>query len=224
MLTSRDLAHLQSDFVTAEFFHQIEAEIDRSVDAAAAEDPAVFRHELFGPPENLGIALAQYLGHRPVGGRLPAVEQSAFRKERNTRADACNVGAARMPLAQPGQKGGVSCNPVLHVQAGSRKNDDIGPLDVMDRALRRQAQGAEAHHAGSVNRGDPHPETRLRRVAMEQDSRARPPNERLRSARSPSTRNRLPKARLLRPARDHCVSRPGRSDCLGRVDVPIWHF
>ena len=81
-----------------------------------------------------------------MGGRLPAVEQSAFGKERDTRADARNVGAAGMPLAQPGQQGGVACDPLLHVPAGSRENDDVGLLDVADRALRRQAQRAEARH------------------------------------------------------------------------------
>ena len=59
------LGALKGDFVTAEFLHEIEAQIDRGVDAAAAEKPAVFRHKLFGLPPDLRIALCEICRRRP---------------------------------------------------------------------------------------------------------------------------------------------------------------
>ena len=104
MLNKQRLGALQRDFVAAKFLHQIQAEIDRGIDAAAAEKPAVLRHELLGPPVHLGIALTQYVGDAPMGGRLPAVEQSAFSEKRNAGADACNVSAPVVPLLSQGSR------------------------------------------------------------------------------------------------------------------------
>ena len=160
------LGDLQRDLVAAELLHQIETDIDRGINATAAEQPAVLRHELIGAPANLGIALAQYVGHAPVSGRLAAVEQPAFREERNTRANADDIGAAGMPLAQPRQQGWCFCNPVHYVPAGRRQNDDISALDVMDAEFRRQAERAEAGDAAPIDRGGAHAEARLRSLAM----------------------------------------------------------
>jgi hypothetical protein len=44
---SRDFAHFRAIFVSAELLHQIQTEIDQSINAAAAEHAVIFRHELF---------------------------------------------------------------------------------------------------------------------------------------------------------------------------------
>ena len=69
--------------MTAKFLHQVQAEIDRGVHAAAAKDASIFGDELFGPPQDLRMALAQNFGHCPVRCRLPAVEEAAFREKRD---------------------------------------------------------------------------------------------------------------------------------------------
>jgi hypothetical protein len=53
------LGALHRDFLAAELLDQIKAEIDRAVDATAADQAIVLRYKLFGSPANLGIALSQ---------------------------------------------------------------------------------------------------------------------------------------------------------------------
>ena len=97
------------------------------------------------------------------------------------------------------------------------------------RAFRRQADGAQAVHAAPVDRGDPHPETRLLRSRREASSRASRRNERPRSVRSRSTHNRLPEGRPLRraPCRRLCrrialgAARPARLRTLGFLAMSI---
>jgi hypothetical protein len=69
--------------VAAEFLHQIEAEVDRGVDAAAAQQPAVLGDELLGLPEHFRIVRAEDVGHAPMRRRTPAVEQSGLGQERD---------------------------------------------------------------------------------------------------------------------------------------------
>jgi hypothetical protein len=59
-----------------------------------------------------------------------------------------------MPFAQPGEQRGVSGDAILHVPAGRRQNDDVGPPDVADREFRPQAKRAEApkRRNGSLSR------------------------------------------------------------------------
>src|SRR5262249_11167419 len=131
------------------------------------EDPPVFRHELFGLPTNLGIAIAQYFGDAPMRGRPLAVENAAFRKKRNARTDTGDVSPARMPFAQPGQERGIFCDPVLHIPTGCRDNDDVGVLDVIYSAVRNKARSYDGAHAAPVNRGSPYSEARLYRFTMQ---------------------------------------------------------
>src|SRR5262249_42817732 len=153
--------------MAAELLHQIQAYIDRSVNAATAEQVAVFRHELFGPPANLGIAPAQYFGHPPMRGRLTAIQKAAFCQESDARADARNGGPPRVPLTQPRQEEGCLCELVEPPPTLRKQNNDVGPLDIVDRALRHKTQIAEAGHLAPINRGDLHSESRLLSLAME---------------------------------------------------------
>src|SRR5690348_18457089 len=69
---------LQRNLVAAEFLDEVEAEIDRSVDAAAAEHLPILGDEVLGPPEDFWIAPPENVGDAPMGGRLLAVEQPGF--------------------------------------------------------------------------------------------------------------------------------------------------
>ena len=117
----------------------MQAQIDRRVDTAAAEQPTVLRNKVFRPPHDIGIALSKVLGQRPMRRRLPAVEQSGFGEERDASADACNIRASGMHLAQPGQKVRVLCDLILHIPAGRGQNDDVAALDVVDCKFRNEA-------------------------------------------------------------------------------------
>ena len=185
------LRALQRDLVAAEFFDQIQAEVDRGIDAAAAEEPAVFGHELVGLPEHLRIALPQNVGDGPVRGRLPAVEQAALGEEATPRADARHVGAARVPLPQPGQQRRVPRDPSSTSRPDAGEDDDVGLLDVVDRAVRRQA---ERQRLVTLRPSIEAARTRKRGCVLRRgaSSRARRRSGRLRAVRSPSRQSRLP--------------------------------
>ena len=94
------------------------------------------------------------IGDRPMRRRLPAVEQAAFGEKGDTGADAGDVGAARVPSAQPGQQVGVPGDALLDVEAGGRNDDDVGLPDIADGKLRRDLQAAEGGDGAAVERGD----------------------------------------------------------------------
>src|SRR5262245_487935 len=96
---------------------QIQAQIYRGIDSAAAEQPPVFGDELLRLPANLRIAFAKYFGDAPMGSCSPPIENSAFGKECNAAAHARDEGSSRMPFAQPRQQRGILCDPVHDVPA-----------------------------------------------------------------------------------------------------------
>ena len=72
-----------------------------------------------------------------------------------------------MPLAKPGQERRIARDPLLHVQAGGRQDDDVGALDVVS-SIGPHPQGAQAGHASSVDRSDAHTEARVLSFAVQQ--------------------------------------------------------
>ena len=112
--------------MTAEFFDQIETEVDRGVDPATAEKTAVFRDKLLGLPTNLGVALAQNIGEAPVGSCPLAVEHPAFSKECDAGTDARDIGAPVVPLLEPRQQRRVLGNQIDGVPARRGNDDDVG--------------------------------------------------------------------------------------------------
>src|SRR5207344_340745 len=104
-------------------------------------DSTVLRHELLGLPIHLGIALPIYIGDSPMRGCPPPIEHSTFRKERDARACGGYISAAGVPLLQPGHESRIFCNMVQHVPTGRSDEDDVGVLDIVDGAVRREAKG-----------------------------------------------------------------------------------
>ncbi len=161
------LGHLQGDFVPAEFFDQVEAQVDRSIDAAAAKHPAVFGHKLVGTPTDLGIALAVDIGDPPVRRRLAVVENAGLGEIGNARAGAGNIGSAAVPLSQPWHERRVGCNPVELVPTRGGNEYDIGMLDIFDRAVRRQQKRPGCFYLAPVYGCGPHAKSRLLGFAVQ---------------------------------------------------------
>ena len=65
--------------VAAELFHQIQAEIERSMHTAAAVEAAVFSHHQLGHPLYFGISFTELIGQAPVCGSAFAVKQARGR-------------------------------------------------------------------------------------------------------------------------------------------------
>lgn len=153
--------------MTAEFFDQIETEVDRGVDPATAEKTAVFRDKLLGLPTNLGVALAQNIGEAPVGSCPLAVEHPAFSKECDAGTDARDIGAPVVPLLEPRQQRRVLGNQIDGVPARRGNDDDVGFFYYAQRTVRREPQSANRLHASAVDRSCPHPELRLCGFSMQ---------------------------------------------------------
>ena len=92
------LRTLEGDFVAAEFLDHVQAQIDGSVDATAAEHATILGNELLGAPADAGIALAQRFRNGPVRSGLASVEQPALGEKHHTAAHAREVGATVVHL------------------------------------------------------------------------------------------------------------------------------
>lgn len=87
---------VQRHLVSAEFLDQIETDVDRAADAAAAQDTLVFGHEIFRVPAHAWEARRHIAGHRPVRGRYLVVEQAGRRQISRSHAYADKIGALRI--------------------------------------------------------------------------------------------------------------------------------
>ena len=158
---------LQRHFMAAEFRHQVQREIDRGIDAAAAQHAVVLSHKVVGPPRHLGIERAGLFDHRPVRCRPPSIEQARRGEEDHARAGARDIGALGMPLPEEGDHRGVLRDPLAEIGVGSGDDDDVGPLDIVHRKLRHDLQRAGAGHALAVDRRGLHAKAGLLGLAAE---------------------------------------------------------
>src|SRR6185295_17635722 len=99
----------------AELFDQIEADVDRRIDTAAAEQAIVLGDELIGAPEDLWIARGQVLAKRPMGGGEAPVEKPRLGEIGRAHADAYQIGALAVVHPQPWEQAAVLHEPDVEI-------------------------------------------------------------------------------------------------------------
>ncbi len=144
--------------MTAEFLHEVEAEVHGGIDAAAAQQPAVFGDEQVGAPADLRVSGGELFGHGPVGGGDAAVQQPRLGQIGRADADARDIGAALMVMGKPWGQGAVLGDPQIDLQAGGGNDDDVGLLDLGNGEIGRDVQAEGAAHRSAVQRGGAHAE------------------------------------------------------------------
>lgn len=100
---------------------------------------------------DLWIALRQFVGERPVGGRLAAVEQTGLRDEERPGADADNPACVFRGLAKPRHQG--------RIRGGLPHSDASGDHHCVDllgigQWARHQPQPGARRHRLTVDRGE----------------------------------------------------------------------
>ena len=89
---------LERDLAAAELLDQVQRDVRRGVDPAAADHVAAIGDEVFLAPVRLREMLRVKLGEPPVGGGALAVEQARRRGEQRARAGGDHGRAVRVPL------------------------------------------------------------------------------------------------------------------------------
>ena len=116
---------LHGDVVTAEFLHQVKAEIESGVNTPATVEAAVFGDHQLRHPLHLWIFLTKLPGQSPMRGGAFAIEHAGGRDQADARANARDGGAPLPPASQPGDHRCIALQDSLDSWAGRRNEDDV---------------------------------------------------------------------------------------------------
>ena len=152
------------DLASAELLDDVEGEVDRRIEAAAAEHAAVLGDAEMRLPIDLRKAPAIELGDGPMGGRAPPVEETGFGEYRDAGADAGNQRPLGMEPLQPRDGGGILGKENVDVHPGGRHEDEIGLLHRVERLVGEDLHACPAGDGRSIDRRRRDPEIRLRRA------------------------------------------------------------
>src|SRR5262245_41822198 len=104
--------------MTAELLNEIQAEVHRRIDAAAAQHAPILRNQFFRAPNDPGIAAAEIVRSRPMRGCLAPVQETGLGKIGGAGASAGNKSALSRSSPQPRKECGMTRELVLQIQPG----------------------------------------------------------------------------------------------------------